>query len=361
MNERLLIRTLRKIMKTKSLNLESVSAIGSCSYAEAFDVMRYLLEKGIIKESNDGEFAVTEDNEQIEELRRANGDWKKEFSNSELKNILYEIDMQAFNIIRMLEDLEGKTIEELRTASKDAAIDVDATLAYLQSRGLVVPDGDTYRGIIGEEDYIKMVNMFKKDKAEMQRKIDAEGERQAKAATARKAEEDEKERELSEIIANARALQAEEQKKEESADETPLAEDTEVSAIMSQVDRFRKKLGQKEENAAEIPVWLNSIHTTVMVKADLSDTPIAVLQKIYLHYNKRGIVKKFGENSSLCSFNGNVAALDKKKSVFQLVFKNELVTLNWDLPIKEQISAKHSRTIGEDGELAVFVFVAMQN
>ena len=215
--------------------------------------------------------------------------------------------------------------------------------------------------IIGEEDYIKMVNMFKKDKTEMQRKIDAEGERQAKAATARKAEEDEKERELSEIIANARALQAEEQKKEESADEMPLAENTEVSAIMSQVDRFRKKLGQKEENVAEIPVWLNSIHTTVMVKADLSDTPIAVLQKIYLHYNKRGIVKKFGENSSLCSFNGNVAALDKKKSVFQLVFKNGLVTLNWDLPIKEQISAKHSRTIGEDGELAVFVFVAMQN
>ncbi len=233
-------------MKTKSVNLESVAAIGSCSYAEAFDVMRYLLGKGIIKESEDGEFAVTEDNAKIEEVRRENGDWKKEFSNGEIKAIMYEIDMQAINIIRMLEDLEGKTIEELRAASKDAAIDVDATLAYLQKRGLVVTDGDTYRGIIGEEDYIKMVNMFKKDKAEMKRKIDAEGERQAKAAEARKAEEEKEEKELSEIIANARASQEEEPQKEESAEETPFAEDTEVSAIMSQIDDLKKKLGKKD-------------------------------------------------------------------------------------------------------------------
>mgnify|MGYP006962937063 CR=1 FL=1 len=360
MNKTLLIRTLRKIIKTKSVNLESVAAIGSCSYAEAFDVMRYLLEKDIIKEREDGEFAVTEDNAKIEEVRRENGDWKKEFSNSEIKAIMYEIDMQAFNIIRMLEDLEGKTIEELRAASKDAAIDVDATLAYLQARGLVVTDGDTYRGIIGEEDYIKMVNMFKKDKAEMKRKIDAEGERQAKAAEARKAEEEREEKELSEIIANARASQEEEPQSEESAEETPLAEDTDVSAIMSQIDDLKKKLGKKEENVAEIPLWLNAIHTTVMVKADLSDTPSAILRKLYLHYSKRGIVKKFGETNSLCRFNGDITALDKKESIFQLVFKDELVTLDWDLPIKEQINAERIKTVGEEGELAVFVFVAMQ-
>ena len=360
MNKTLLIRTLRKIMKTKSVNLESVAAIGSCSYAEAFDVMRYLLEKDIIKEREDGEFAVTEDNAKIEEVRRENGDWKKEFSNGEIKAIMYEIDMQAFNIIRMLEDLEGKTIEELRAASKDAAIDVDATLAYLQAKGLVVTDGDTYRGIIGEEDYIKMVNMFKKNKAEMKRKIDAEGERQAKAAEARKAEEEREEKELSEIIANARASQEEEPQNEESADETTFAEDTEVGAIMSQIDDLKKKLGKKEENVTEIPLWLNAIHTTVMVKADLSDTPSAILLRVFAHYNKRGIVKKFGKGDSLCSYNGDIAALNKKESVFQLVFGNELVALDWDLPIKEQIDAQRSQAIEKDGELAVFVFVAMQ-
>lgn len=225
MNERLLIRTLRKIMKTKSVNLESVAAIGSCSYAEAFDVMRYLLGKGIIKESNDGEFAVTEDNEKIQEVRRQNGDWKKEFSSSELVEIMYEIDMQAFNIIRMLEDLEGKTIEELREESKDAAIDVDATLAYLMAKGLVVPDGDLYRGVISEEDYVKMVNMFKKDKAETKRKLDAEGERQARVAAARDAEKEEK-----------------------CADETTFAEDADVSAIMAQIDELRKKFIKKDED-----------------------------------------------------------------------------------------------------------------
>lgn len=225
----------------------------------------------------------------------------------------------------MLEDLEGKTIEELRTASKDAAIDVDATLAYLQSRGLVVPDGDTYRGIIGEEDYIKMVNMFKKDKAEMQRKIDAEGERQAKAATARQAEEDEKERELSEIIAKARALQAKEQKKEESADEMPLAENTEVSAIMSQVDRFRKKLGQKEENVAEIPVWLNSIHTTVMVKADLSDTPIAVLQKYICITTKEALLKSLVKTTRFAVLTGTWRRWIKRKACSNLCLRMNLL------------------------------------
>lgn len=360
MDDRLLIRSLRKMMKTKSVNLESVAAIGSCSYEEAFDVMRYLLGKGIIEESGDGEFAVTEDNEKIEQVRKENGDWKKEFSNSELKEIMYEIDMQAFNVIRMLEDLEGKTVDELRAASKDAAIDVDATLAYLQARGLVVQDGDMYRGTIGEDDYIKMVNMFKKDKAEMKRKMDAEGERQERAAAARKAEEEKEEEELSKIIANARVSQEEEPQSEESADETPLAEDTEVSAIMSQIDDLRKKLVGKEERPKEIPLWLNKVHTTVMVKADLSDTPLAVLLRVFAHYNKRGIVKKFGNDNSLCSFNGDIATLDKKGSLFRLVFGDELVTLDWDLPIKEQIDAQHSQAIGKDGELTAFVSITIR-
>ena len=350
MNNLLLIRTLRKIIKIKSVSLCSIAAIDNSSYTDAFDVMRYLLEKDVIKESRDGMFTVTKDNEYIEQLRRELGDWKKEFTNVELKNILSSIDLQAFFIIRILGGVEGKTMKEIRIDTKDTEIDVDTTLSVLQAKCLVAYDKGKYYGVISEDDYNKMTDIYKNDKREQKRMVDAENKRLNELEKARKATAAKKE--------NKSSAGKKESRETESDDAPRLSEDYEDDEIAAQIDEMRKEFDRK--NNADIVLILNGGETKVRAKADLSDNPIVLLKKFVLRHDAREIAGLFGGTRFVRMFKRDVSSLDKEGSTFEIELDREIVELDWDLPINEQINAEQTRKIANEGKLFSYAAIIMR-
>ena len=353
MNRQLLLKALEELEQNKKITIEEIASLAGNSFAEAYEVMTYLIREKIIGEETDGIFFAITTGKKIQSLLREKENYFRDFSAKELSEKFNKMEEKAFKLLCVVKDEPGITVERIQEQINSDKEEIRLVLQKLIQIGFVTMFEERYYCTLHDEEIDVLTASRKKTHYEESRSNLSRliGRIKRKLENRELLEDDDLDEE--DKIDNDEDDDTDNETDQKGLDEI-------ISQIANSKNRDESNEEQQESVISQYICMLgNEQGNAFPIDLDIFETPLELIQRAIEETPQEVFEVLLKEKEDYSVIKNDINGIDKKKTKIYALENKKKIPLSLDTTFIEQIELDCFEETADNYVLPITIKIAV--